>query len=679
MLVEEPGLTEVRRWLVAVDRLTRAVNSPAGLRDVLDLVAETARDLLGYDFCAVLLPDSTGGHLVITGWSGLSDEYVASVNADRPVRLALDGQGQAPSGRAFSSGRVVAIADIAAEPQFVPWGGVARDQGYRAMVSVPLVADGVVLGTFNGYHARVHTFDEDEVERLTLLASHAAIALSTARLVDRLRDQADLLARSERIHRQLLDVALGGGGLGGIADSLAELIGRPVLIEDSAGRVTARSGSEAELPGPQVRGSVPVGDGTGPTGDGPARNGRADGDERADDVVVNGGVVRDGEVVRDNGVVRDGGEGAAAFRVWSVVVAGDVAARIWVPAGRLTPLDRRAVEHATLVVSLELTRLRTGIEVELRVRGELLTDVLGGAAVDSTAIRDRARRLGHDLSGPAVAIVGRAEPVDPARRPVVEQPALAAVADLAAHYRPRPLVGAQRGLVVVLWPAGPTVPPVPTGSSARAVAAAPPVRTVSSTSAVSSVSSVSPAPVGAGAAAPGGPEPAVVVAAAEQVRRAMRSVPGVAAATVAVAGPLTGHPQAFRTARGAWELAVAGGHHDTTVTLDGLGVAGLLLQLDDTTQLLGFADRTLQAVRAHDAARGTHLLATLRHYLTHGQSRTATAEALHLHPNTVTQRLARIQALTGLDLADPAAVVQMRAAVLVLDVAHAGSGTGADA
>jgi len=160
----------------------------------------------------------------------------------------------------------------------------------------------------------------------------------------------------------------------------------------------------------------------------------------------------------------------------------------------------------------------------------------------------------------------------------------------------------------------------------------------------------------------------------------MRSVPGVISATVAVAGPVSGHPQAFRTARGALELAVAGGRTDVTVTLDRLGVAGLLLQLDDTTQLIGFADRTLGAVREHDAARGTHLLATLRHYLSHGQSRAATAAALHLHPNPVTQRPARIQALTGLDLTDTAAAVQLRAAAgegrhhaalsVVLDVAR---------
>ena len=83
------------------------------------------------------------------------------------------------------------------------------------MVSVPLVAGGTVVGTLNGYHAAVHDFSPHELERLTLLANHAAIALTSARMVDEmqtlnesLRRQRDLLAKSEQIHQQLLAVAL---------------------------------------------------------------------------------------------------------------------------------------------------------------------------------------------------------------------------------------------------------------------------------------------------------------------------------------------------------------------------------------------------------------------------------------------------------------------------------------
>ena len=132
---------------------------------------------------------------------------------------------------------------------------MAREQGYRAIVCVPLVAGDEVLGTLNGYYTPVHTFTDYEIERLALLANHAAIALTSARRLDQLRqlneslrEQRDALTRSEQIHERLLAVTLRSGGLGGIAAVLAELIGRPVLIDDSRNVVLATAGDDAELP-----------------------------------------------------------------------------------------------------------------------------------------------------------------------------------------------------------------------------------------------------------------------------------------------------------------------------------------------------------------------------------------------------------------------------------------------
>lgn len=59
------------------------------------------------------------------------------------------------------------------------------------MFSVPLVAGAEVVGTLNGYHSAVHDFTDHEVERLTLLANHAAIALASARMVEELRELVD--------------------------------------------------------------------------------------------------------------------------------------------------------------------------------------------------------------------------------------------------------------------------------------------------------------------------------------------------------------------------------------------------------------------------------------------------------------------------------------------------------
>ncbi|MGO4424598.1 PucR family transcriptional regulator, partial [Streptomyces sp. MCAF7] len=98
----------------------------------------------------------------------------------------------------------------------------------------------------------------------------------------------------------------------------------------------------------------------------------------------------------------------------------------------------------------------------------------------------------------------------------------------------------------------------------------------------------------------------------------------------------------------------------------------LLLQLGDARQLVAFADRTLAAVRQHDLLRGTHLLQTLRVYLDSELSRTEAAHRLSVHPNTVSQRLRRIETVAGLDLSAPATLVEVSAALLLLDVAEGG-------
>ena len=102
----------------------------------------------------------------------------------------------------------------------------------------------------------MHHFTDYELERLTLLANHAGIALTSARMVEEmqslnesLRRQRDLLAKSEQIHQQLLAVALRGGGMAGIADVLSELVSRPVLIEDARGTVLAQTGGSDGVAG----------------------------------------------------------------------------------------------------------------------------------------------------------------------------------------------------------------------------------------------------------------------------------------------------------------------------------------------------------------------------------------------------------------------------------------------
>ncbi|MEU1227843.1 helix-turn-helix domain-containing protein [Streptomyces sp. NPDC005828] len=63
-------------------------------------------------------------------------------------------------------------------------------------------------------------------------------------------------------------------------------------------------------------------------------------------------------------------------------------------------------------------------------------------------------------------------------------------------------------------------------------------------------------------------------------------------------------------------------------------------------------------------AAGTMLLETPEVFLAHGCSWVRTAEALHVHVNTVHYRVERIEALTGRDLSRLDHKAELRAALL---------------
>lgn len=118
--------------------------------------------------------------------------------------------------------------------------------------------------------------------------------------------------------------------------------------------------------------------------------------------------------------------------------------------------------------------------------------------------------------------------------------------------------------------------------------------------------------------------------------------------TVAVTGPAAwGDPlvEAHRQAVRLVTTMVRLGRTGESATPDDLGVAGLVgaSEVDVHTHV----QHILGQVLDYDADRGTDLIGTLHAYFAAGQSPTRAATSLHIHPNTVQQRLDRITALLG--------------------------------
>lgn len=118
--------------------------------------------------------------------------------------------------------------------------------------------------------------------------------------------------------------------------------------------------------------------------------------------------------------------------------------------------------------------------------------------------------------------------------------------------------------------------------------------------------------------------------------------------TVGAAGPARGpvelaaaHAESVRCVRALLAL----GREGDGAAPEDLGFVGLVL--GDKSDVPAFVRATLGPVLDYDAARGTDLLRTLRAYFACGGNLTRAKDELHVHVNTVAQRLERIASLLG--------------------------------
>ncbi|AEA24331.1 transcriptional regulator, CdaR [Pseudonocardia dioxanivorans CB1190] len=107
-----------------------------------------------------------------------------------------------------------------------------------------------------------------------------------------------------------------------------------------------------------------------------------------------------------------------------------------------------------------------------------------------------------------------------------------------------------------------------------------------------------------------------------------------------------------------------------------LGIHRLLLRVPDVTDLRDFAEEVVGALLAEERTGGMEYLATLSAYFEHNNSPRRAAEKLHVHPNTVSYRIRRIEEITGLSLDVRRDRLMAEVAVEILDALGDRAGGG---
>jgi GAF domain-containing protein len=530
------------------------------IRDVdaiLTAIVRRARQLLNADMTYLSLNDELEGASYMKVTDGaLTAEF-------RELRLPL---GTGLLGLVAQTGAPYFTEDYQSDERFVHRGYIdeaVAGERIRAILGVPLILEGRVIGALLAVHRTVRPFPPDEVSLLTSFAAHAAVALENAQLFADLdaahRTMTEHTAAVESAalaHDRLTDLLVGGGGIDEVAAVLAEVLGGELAI------VGPDDGHLAGAPLAGDRSSV------------------------ARESVATGRTARDGQ--RYVAAAQAGTEHVATL----VLDVGD---------RELTQPERRTLERGALVTALVILFARTVAETEDRLGGELLADLLTADAEAMPSLRERARRRHVSLEPPLVVAVAAIDGLDrfPARR---------AVSRVAAERRG--LTGDHDGRIVLLVPDD------------------------------------DPLDVG------------------RELAAAVEAAAGRSTVGVALGGPdtLTG---AYAEARRCLDTLLTLGRAGEVSDPAGLGLTRLLLGENGPEQLGTFVADTLGPVLAYDEARGTSLVDTLEAWFATGGRARDTARLLHVHPNTVAQRLDRVAGLLGADWRDPNRALDLQLALRV--------------
>jgi sugar diacid utilization regulator len=367
------------------------------------------------------------------------------------------------------------------------------------------------------------------------------------------------LQRSKTIHERLTRVATATEGQPGIAQAVHELTGYPVAVEDRHGNLRAWAGPDRPEPYPK---------------ESQAR--------------------REQMLRRAQAETRPIREGDRLLAVASPRrdVVGVLA--LVDPAGSAGEAELVALEHGATVLGMELARMRSLAETELRLRRDLVEELLAGT--DDRSALARAEALGYDLERPHRVLVAEGA----TGRREGEDAFFHAVRRAARDTGAGSLLVARGAGVVVLT----------------------------------------------GAELPW-----------EELRVAVLARMSNGNCSIGVGGRCerpADFPRSYREAQLALRMQRSAGGDERATVFDDLGVYRILGDVRDTDAVQRFVRHWLGALIDYDEGRGgVELVLTLGRYLACGGNYDATASALKVHRSTLKYRLQRIREISGHDITDP--------------------------
>jgi signal transduction histidine kinase len=212
------SLDRISPTLKAVSDAVLAVASQQSVEEVLQRLVESARELANARYAALGIPDGEGGFSRFLT-AGMSEELIASLGPLPRQHGVL--------GAMLEVREAYRTPDIREHPRFRGWWPKGHPD-MRSFLGVPIVSPEGVIGAFYlTEKLGAADFGDGDQELIELLAAHAAIAITNARLYEQ---SSELSVLSER-NRLALD----------LHDAVSQKLFGLVLAAESAQTLLDRS------------------------------------------------------------------------------------------------------------------------------------------------------------------------------------------------------------------------------------------------------------------------------------------------------------------------------------------------------------------------------------------------------------------------------------------------------
>ena len=150
------------------------------LQPVFDTIVTTAARLCEAGYANITTRGSDGFR-VVAGYSNLPDKPFTGIGRSFPVdRNSI-------TGRTVLAQQFVHLVEVTLDPEYSLLES-ARRTGMRSILGVPLIRDGVVVGTLNLGRVQVRPFTGRQIALIRTFADQAVIAMENARLITETRE-----------------------------------------------------------------------------------------------------------------------------------------------------------------------------------------------------------------------------------------------------------------------------------------------------------------------------------------------------------------------------------------------------------------------------------------------------------------------------------------------------------